>query len=116
MSIDYKKYPKNWKEIRARILKRAKNRCECEGECGLHTTTGRCIELNGYPAEYARGKIVLTIAHLDHDEENHDVKDDRLKALCQRCHLRYDVPEKKKRRFNKKHKKQITLELKNQKQ
>lgn len=54
-------------------------------------------------------KIVLTIAHLDHDEDNHNVKDERLKAMCQRCHLRYDVKEKKQRRFHKKHKDQIAL-------
>lgn len=75
----------------------------------MHTTTGRCIEINGEVARYAQGKIVLTVAHLDHDEENFDVKDERLKALCQRCHLRYDVPEKKRRMFKKKHKKQIRL-------
>ena len=34
--------------------------------------------------------IVLTIAHLDHDKENHNVSYDRLAALCQRCHLNYD--------------------------
>ncbi|MDB9500047.1 hypothetical protein [Nodularia spumigena] len=34
--------------------------------------------------------VVLTIAHLDHDKHNHQVTDDRLKALCQRCHLDYD--------------------------
>lgn len=36
-------------------------------------------------------KIVLTIAHLDHDKLNHEVKDERLAALCQRCHLLYDL-------------------------
>lgn len=36
-------------------------------------------------------KIILTIAHLDHDAENHDVADERLKAMCQRCHLGYDM-------------------------
>ena len=102
MPIDYSKYPIDWKMIRFRILKRAENRCECLGECGLHSTTGRCIEINGTKAEYAKGKVVLTIAHLDHDESNKEIKDDRLKAMCQRCHLRYDVPEKKQRRFNKK--------------
>lgn len=35
-------------------------------------------------------KICLTIAHLDHDKENWSVKDERLKALCQGCHLSYD--------------------------
>lgn len=47
-------------------------------------------------------KIVLTIAHLDHDETNHNVKDERLASLCQRCHLRYDAPEKARRRKTKK--------------
>lgn len=42
-------------------------------------------------------KVVLTIAHLDHDETNHDVKLDRLAALCQQCHLRYDAKEKYRR-------------------
>ena len=29
------RYPKNWKEIADRIRKRARNRCECRGECGI---------------------------------------------------------------------------------
>ena len=33
-------------------------------------------------------KTVLTIAHLDHDPRGDDL--DRLRALCQRCHLTYD--------------------------
>lgn len=101
MPINYKKYPNDWKEIRTRILLRSNNQCECVGECGLHHGH-RCEEINGQPAKWAKGLVVLTIAHLDHDEENHSVKDDRLKAMCQRCHLRYDVDEKKKRRRNKK--------------
>ena len=83
------KYPKNWKEISNRIrFERAAGRCECEGECGLHTTTGRCIEKHGEQAHYANGKIVLTVAHLNHVEN--DCRDENLKAMCQRCHLRYD--------------------------
>lgn len=46
-------------------------------------------------------RVVLTIAHLDHDECNHDVKLDRLAALCQLCHLRYDAKEKYRRVMNK---------------
>lgn len=42
-------------------------------------------------------KVILTIAHLDHDETNHHVADDRLKAMCQICHLRYDAKEKYRR-------------------
>lgn len=49
-------------------------------------------------------KVILTIAHLDHDEENYNISDDRLKALCQLCHCRYDAKEKYRRinGFNKK--------------
>jgi hypothetical protein len=45
-------------------------------------------------------KVVLTIAHLDHDEGNINVTDDRLKAACQICHLRYDAKEKYQRHKN----------------
>lgn len=46
-------------------------------------------------------KVVLTIAHLDHDESNHQVDDSRLMALCQLCHLRYDAKEKYRRAIQK---------------
>jgi len=45
-------------------------------------------------------KVILTVAHLDHDETNEYIKDDRLKALCQICHLRYDAKEKYERQTN----------------
>ena len=119
MPIDYKKYPPNWKEIRKRILDRAKDCCEF---CGVknyaigwrdwkdewndlpHSHEGDVIADEAEEQGYKIIKIILTIAHLDHDEENHNVKDDRLAALCQRCHLRYDAPEKAKRRSKKKYK------------
>jgi len=86
------RYPKDWKAISLRIRERAGNRCECEGECGLHRTNPgprRCEEVNGEPAKWARGKVVLTVAHLNHVPE--DVSDTNLKAMCQRCHLTYDA-------------------------
>lgn len=87
MPIDYKRYPPNWKtEIRPAILERANNCCE---HCGVENYSIRDGK-----------KIVLTIAHLDHDEENWNVSYDRLAALCQRCHLRYDAKEKARRRKN----------------
>jgi len=79
MPINYKEYPTNWKtEIRPAVLARADNCCEF---CGIPNYT---IKENGT-------KVVLTIAHLDHDKLNHDVLIDRLKALCQKCHLTYDI-------------------------
>ena len=112
MPIDYKKYPKNWNELRDSVLKRANNKCEF---CGVENHTYGTRDKDGYFREYtameveAAGldgekviQIVLTVSHLDHDEENHNVKIDRLAALCQRCHLQYDIPEKKRRHKAKK--------------
>jgi 5-methylcytosine-specific restriction endonuclease McrA len=82
MPINYKKYPINWKEIRKRILKRAKNKCEfCKAE-------------NYKPHPITGSKVILTIMHLDHDPENLKIKDSRLRAACQRCHLNYDRVER----------------------
>lgn len=66
----------NWKDIRKDILKRADNKCEF---CGIENYA---IRENG-------SKVVLTIAHLDHTPENCDYSN--LRALCQKCHNRYDA-------------------------
>ena len=81
------RYPKDWKEISLRIRDRAQGQCECVGECGLHPW-GRCVEKQGRKAFFAKGTIIMTVAHLDHTPEN--CGDNNLKAMCQRCHLRYD--------------------------
>lgn len=46
------------------------------------------------PGKTKEVKVILTIAHLDHDKENSEVSDDRLRAWCQYCHLGYDAAEK----------------------
>lgn len=105
MPVDYKRYPANWREISAKIRARSGGQCECCGECGLHRTTPgprRCCERNGEKAKWAKGKVILTVAHLGvqradgspgdpHDKM--DVRDENLRAFCQRCHLRYDLKE-----------------------
>jgi 5-methylcytosine-specific restriction endonuclease McrA len=84
------RYPKDWSAISLRIRQeRAANRCECEGECG-DEHCGRCPALNGEPHPLTLSRVVLTVAHLDHQPEN--CADDNLKAMCQRCHNRYDMP------------------------
>lgn len=105
MPINYSEYPPNWKtEIRPAILKRANDCCEdCnvpnyaliyrpfknkpDWELAPEGMMADAMALDGVKFT----KIILTIAHLDHDKLNHDVKLDRLKALCQRCHLKYDL-------------------------
>ncbi len=98
------RYPKGWKAFSLQIrTERAQGRCECTGECGLHRTTPgprRCIERNGEAAKWAKGKVVLTVAHLDGPEGPCTCPDpcdnpDHVKAMCQRCHLRYDLPRHK---------------------
>ena len=115
MPINYSKYPPNWKtEIRPRILARSNNKCECcgfeNGETVYAFTNPFTGKIDWQRLTYSQiqvirnpqpRKVVLTIAHLDHDEENHNVTDDRLKAMCQLCHLRYDAKEKSKRRLAK---------------
>lgn len=101
--MDKKNYPKDWPEISRRIrFERAGNQCECTGECGLHGPSlfnsgpRRCVEMNGRPAKWAKGKVMLTVAHMNAPGgpcqcEPRCGIDDHLKAMCQRCHLRYDV-------------------------
>lgn len=114
MPIDYSEYPANWKtEIRPAVLARANHKCE---DCGIanhavikrfkggYVTPGTqewdminsSIRYGGHSLATALKKhgftrIVLTIAHLDHDKSNENVKLERLKALCQKCHLGYDM-------------------------
>lgn len=92
-------YPLDWKQIRRDILERAGDKCEFCGvknhAMGFRDADGNFNKLNtsNYgDAEYPTGNgiyIVLTIAHLDHDPTNNDPAN--LRALCQRCHNRYDA-------------------------
>lgn len=103
-----KRYPADWRAISARIrFDRAKSRCECTGQCGLHRGR-RCEEYHGEPALWANGTIVLTVAHLDHAPEN--CADDNLLAMCQRCHLRYDIQHHKTSRLKEQGQGELALE------
>lgn len=98
------RYPKDWKAIRERILARAGNRCEgspafpfCHiknhafrnNDTGEVTENLMVVETWTVVDQNSVSRIVLTIAHLNHIPE--DVRDDNLRALCQRCHLNYDA-------------------------
>jgi 5-methylcytosine-specific restriction endonuclease McrA len=82
-----KRYPSDWKAIRASILTRAGN-C-CEGS----PTYPDCQAANGMPHPITGSLVVLTIAHLDHAPEN--CAPDNLRAWCQRCHNTYDLPHRR---------------------
>ena len=102
------RYPKSWKDIRAEILARANNRCEF---CGVQNYSW--VQRHGKGIEYDKDwayclsdedgavRIILTIAHLDHTPEN--CAPDNLRALCQLCHNRYDMPHRQKNRRGSQH-------------
>lgn len=70
-------YAADWKAISKRIrFERAGNACEW------------CKAVNHQPHPETGSKVVLTVAHLDHDPRNNS--EGNLAALCQRCHLNYD--------------------------
>jgi 5-methylcytosine-specific restriction endonuclease McrA len=76
------RYPPNWRVVRAAILARAGNTCEGSPQYP------DCRAVNGQPHPVTGSKVVLTIAHLDHQPQNNDPAN--LKAWCQRCHNTYD--------------------------
>ena len=94
MPVDMSRYPTNWIEISNYIrFERAQGQCECIGECGLHE--GRCDAAHGEPHPVTGSKVVLTTAHLGTDtgdkHDKMDVRPENLKAMCQRCHLIFDL-------------------------
>jgi len=84
-----KRYPggsirsKEWRAFRASIIERAGNRCEGTPQFP------HCRAVNGEPHPETGSRVVLTIAHMDHDETHMDPE--RCRALCQRCHLSWDA-------------------------
>jgi hypothetical protein len=84
-----RRYPDDWDAIAEEIkFGRAGGRCECAGECGRGTHTGRCPNRHGEPAYGTGKKVVMTTAHLNHTPE--DCRPENLKAMCPGCHLHYD--------------------------
>lgn len=83
-----------WQAVRRQVLARAKDACECGGECGRHggASNGyRCGRANRSDYRNANGhlvRVLLEIAHTDHDPSHQDPA--RLRAYCQECHLLYD--------------------------
>lgn len=78
MPINYKEYHPKWKLISKLIrVNRAKGNCEW------------CGAVNYQPHPVTCSKVVLTVAHIDHDKTNN--RFGNLAALCQKCHLGHDI-------------------------
>jgi len=125
MPFDRSKYPDDWENFSADIRsRRAASQCECVGECGLHgiglfrKKAKRCEERNGQGAKWAKGKIVLTVAHLNAaggpcrcaplcSDAAH------VKAMCQRCHLRYDSGRHSESRARKRDGRRLAIQRRN---
>ena len=93
MPMQRERYPPTWEEIS--LARRTQVGWRCEW-CGVAQGTQR---IGGKGKPY---KVVLTVAHLGtphpdgrpgdkHDKR--DVRPENLAALCQVCHLRYDIDE-----------------------
>lgn len=107
------RYPADWKAISERVREEAGQKCEwckapngqiiCRGQGAQSETymlargetfcdkTGGFLGLSRgseYVGRYV--KVVLTVAHLDHQPEN--CARENLRALCQKCHNAYDAP------------------------
>jgi heterodisulfide reductase subunit B len=94
MPYDRSLYPATWGRLALECKEAAGWKCE---HCGL-----QCIrpgEATAHLSRSERAKRTLTAAHLDHDPQN---QRPRLAALCSACHLRYDAPEKARKRAEKK--------------
>lgn len=103
MPCDYKEYHPEWKtKIRPDILEREGHCCKF---CGVrnHSIIHRYgngandwkywpegMESEAWSLDGLKStKIILTIAHLNHDKNDNDYSN--LAALCQKCHLKIDL-------------------------
>lgn len=109
MPMNLADYHPDWRWISKQVREQANNTCE---QCGVsnHAVGARDYQRNWHSEtsidsmstktrKYLFGsvfggecpdmiRIVLTVAHLDHDRDNNDPAN--LRALCQRCHLNWD--------------------------
>lgn len=105
-------YPANWKEVVAAIRERSGDRCELCGVMNGHLIERNaegslwryqfapaiCFHIGTYAKHYLSPaaddwrppiRIILTVAHLDHDPRNNDPEN--LRHWCQYHHNNYDA-------------------------
>lgn len=72
------KYPGKWPSIRKKAIENARDRCQ------------KCRVKNGSKNRRTRKRIVLVVAHLDHNPQN--CAESNLEVLCRSCHMVNDAP------------------------
>lgn len=97
MPVDLKRYPADWPIISEYVrFFRAGGRCEGSPDYP------NCQARHGKPHPVTGSRVILTTAHLGTpwpdgtpgDKHNKmDVRLDNLAAMCQRCHLNFDLDE-----------------------
>lgn len=112
-----KEYSEEWVDtIRPAILKRDNYRCSV---CGVKHRSYVLVNQDGNYSIIDKGehdeykkygakcyRIFLQVAHLNHDKENN--KEENLRAMCPRCHHRYDMNYKSIMRLSDKKKEEVT--------
>jgi hypothetical protein len=83
MPMNRAQYHPDWESISRQIREQAGWRCEGSPRFP------ECRAEHGSPHPVTGSRVVLTVAHLDHDKANNDPAN--LRALCQRCHLDWDL-------------------------
>jgi hypothetical protein len=79
-----------WAKVTAvsAVRKRAKNRCECAGECE-RGHRGRCGCMAGARDRVPGTAVVLVVVALNHHDD--DLRLDNLRAYCQLCRQYHDA-------------------------
>jgi len=102
MPCNYAEYHPDWKNISRQIKEQAGWKCEfCNAPHNVvivrtkgsdqwrHLTDGEYLYGDDHGKDGRVTKVILTVAHLDHVKANNDPAN--LRALCQRCHLIWDM-------------------------
>jgi len=77
--MDRRLYPQRWRELAYSLKAQAGWRCQ------------RCKKAHGDKTYNRHGnecRVILSVAHLDHDVRNPQA---RLAVLCLQCHIAYDM-------------------------
>jgi hypothetical protein len=98
MPFDRSRYPVNWREISRAVRDRSGGICEAHLVIADYPRLAPCQARNGEPHPITGSRVVLTVAHRWRGPcaecDGLGVKcgnPDHLAALCQRCHLAYDL-------------------------